>query len=87
MRQLTPPLIEEFKQWFLAKPIVYGKEDEKKDRPCSLATVNKHLRVLSKILSLAVDADLIDSNPVFRVRKFKPNNRRLRVPTRRKVRF
>lgn len=79
VRQLTPPVIEEFKQWFLAKPIVYGTEDERKERPRSLATVNNHLRVLSKILSLAVDADLIDSNPCFRVRKFKPNNRRLRV--------
>jgi len=79
VRQLTPSLIEEFKQWFLAKPIVYGTDEEKKERPRSLATVNNHLRVLSKILSLAVDAELIDSNPVFRVRKFKPNNRRLRV--------
>lgn len=79
VRQFTPPLIEEFKQWLLAKPIVYGPEDDKKERPRSLATVNNHLRVLSKILSLAVDAELIDANPVFRVRKFKPNNRRLRV--------
>ncbi len=79
LRQLTPPVIEEFKQWFLAKPIVYGTDEEKKERPRSLATVNNHLRVLSKILSLAVDAELIDSNPAFRVRKFKPNNKRLRV--------
>ena len=79
VRQLTQPLIEEFKQWFLAKPIVYGTDKEKKERPRSLATVNNHLRVLSKILSLAVDAELIDSNPCFRIRKFKPNNRRLRV--------
>ncbi len=79
IRQITTPLIEEFKQWFLAKPIVFGTDEEKKERPRSLATVNNHLRVLSKILSLAVDAELIDSNPCFRVRKFKPNNRRLRV--------
>lgn len=72
VRQLTPPLIEEFKQWLLSKPTRHGTQR-------SLATVNNHLRVLSKILSLAVDADLIDSNPCFRVRKFKPNNRRLRV--------
>lgn len=72
LRQMTPPLIEEFKQWLLAKPTKNGT-------PRSLATVNNHLRVLSKILSLAVDADLIDSNPCLRVRKFKPNNRRLRV--------
>lgn len=79
VRQLTAPLIEKFKQWLLAKPIVYGTDKEKKERARSLATVNNHLRVLSKILSLAMDAELIDSNPCFRVRKFKPNNRRLRV--------
>jgi integrase len=72
IRQVTPALIEEFKQWFLAKPTRHGSQR-------SLATVNNHLRVLSKILSLALDANLIDTNPCFRVRKFKPNNRRLRV--------
>lgn len=72
LRQMMPPLIEEFKQWLLAKPTRHGNQR-------SLATVNNHLRVLSKIFSLAVDADLIDSNPCLRIRKFKPNNRRLRV--------
>jgi integrase len=72
IRQITPTLVEEFKQWFLAKPTRHGTKR-------SLATVNNHLRVLSKVFSLAVDADLIEANPCFRVRKFKPNNRRLRV--------
>jgi len=72
IRQLTPPLVEEFKQWLLAKPTRHGGQR-------SLATVNNHLRVLSKILSMAVEADLIDANPCFRIRKFKPNNRRLRI--------
>lgn len=79
LRQLTPPAIETFKQWFLAKPIVYGPEDDRKQRSRSLATVNNHLRILSKILSLAVDAELLESNPCFRVKKLRPNNRRLRV--------
>lgn len=72
LRQITPPLIEEFKQRFLVKPTRSGNKR-------SLATVNNHLRVLSKIFSLAVDGELVESNPCFRVRKFRVNNQRLRV--------
>lgn len=79
LRQITSATVENFKQWFLAKPIVYGRDDEKKERKRSLATVNNHLRVLSKMFSLAVNAELVTSNPCFKVRKFRPNNRRLRV--------
>ena len=80
LRQITSASVENFKQWFLAKPIVYGKDGEKKkERKRSLATVNNHLRVLSKIFSLALDAELVISNPCRKVRKFRPNNRRLRV--------
>ena len=79
LRTLTPPVIENFKQWLLAKPIIYGPKNDRKRRSRSLATVNNHMRILSKILSLAVDAELLESNPCFRVRKFRPNNRRLRV--------
>jgi integrase len=79
LRQITPPLIESFKQEFLAKPIVYGPEGDKKERKRSPTTVNYHLAILSKIFSLAVDADLIEVNPSFRVKKLKMNNQRLRV--------
>ncbi len=79
MRQITSATVEGFKQWLLAKPIVYGTEDNRKERRRSLATVNNHLRVLSKIFSLALDAELVASNPCFKVKKFRPNNRRLRV--------
>lgn len=72
LRQITPPVIEEFKQRFLSEPTRYGTKR-------SVATVNNHLRVLSKIFSLAVDAELIESNPCFRIRKFRVNNQRLRV--------
>ena len=44
-----------------------------------MATVNYHLSILSKIFSLAVDAELIDSNPSARVGKFRLNNGRTRV--------
>lgn len=79
LRQITSVSVEEFKQWFVAKPIVYGTDHDRKERKRSLATVNNHLRVLSKIFSLALDAELVNSNPCFKVRKFRPNNRRLRV--------
>lgn len=72
LRQITPPLIENFKQEFLGKPTKHGLRR-------SPTTVNHHLSVLSKIFSLAVDAELVDGNPCFRVRKFHLNNQRLRV--------
>lgn len=79
LRQITPATVEGFKQWFLAKPIVYGTDDDRRERKRSLATVNNHLRVLSKIFSLAVDAELLTGNPRFKVKKFRQNNRRLCV--------
>lgn len=72
LRQITTPIIESFKQEFLIKPTKHGQKR-------SPTTVNHHLSVLSKIFSLAVDAELVETNPCFRVRKFQLNNQRLRV--------
>jgi hypothetical protein len=72
LRQTTAPLIENFKQEQLNEPTVNGK----KRNP---ATVNCHLSVLSKIFSLAVDAELIDANPCAKVINFRLNNQRVRV--------
>lgn len=72
LRQITPPMIESFKQEFLAKPTKHGEKR-------SAATVNYHLSVLSKIFSLAVDAEIVEANPCFRVKKLKLNNQRIRV--------
>ena len=72
LRQITSPMIETFKQEFLNTPTKHGKKR-------SLATVNYHLSILSKIFSLAVDAELVDSNPCSRVGKFRLNNGRTRV--------
>lgn len=72
LRQITPPMIENFKQSFLAKPTKHGKKR-------SAATVNYHLSILSKIFSLAVDSELLETNPCFRVKKLKLNNQRTRV--------
>ena len=49
LRQITSPIIENYKQEHLIKPTKHGQKR-------SPATVNRHLSVLSKIFSLAVDA-------------------------------
>ena len=72
LRQIAPPMIEEFKQEWLRTPT-------KHDRRRSPATVNRFLSVLSKIFSLASDAELVDNNPCRKVRQFRLNNERVRV--------
>lgn len=72
IRQITPPMIEQFKQEQLNTPT---NNDNKR----SPATVNRHLSVLSKIYSLAVDAELVDGNPCRKVKKFRLDNQRTRV--------
>ena len=72
LRQITSPIIENYKQEHLIKPTKHGQKR-------SPATVNRHLSVLSKIFSLAVDAEIIETNPCFRVKKLKLNNQRMRV--------
>jgi integrase len=42
------------------------------------ATVNRELSVLSKIFSLAVDAEILDDNPCRRVKKLRVANQRVR---------
>lgn len=72
LRQITPPMIEALKQEWLKTPTKHGRKR-------SPATVNRHLGVLSKIFSLAEDAELVESNPCKRVRKFRLDNQRMRV--------
>lgn len=42
------------------------------------ATVNRELEVLSKIFSLAMDDEIIDSNPCRKVKKLRMDNQRTR---------
>ena len=42
------------------------------------ATVNRELEVLSKIFSLAMDDEIIESNPCRKVKKLRMDNRRTR---------
>jgi integrase len=74
LREITPLMIEKFKQKRLEGKTFY----KRKRNP---ATVNRDLCVLSKIFSLAFDAELIDSNPGRRVRKFRTDTRRTRYLT------
>ena len=72
LRQITPPVIETYKQELLVNPTTHGK----KRTP---TTVNYHIRILSKIFSLAIDAEILESNPCRRVRMLKIDNQRTRV--------
>lgn len=71
LSEITPPLIEKFKVDRLNTKTMY----KRKRHP---ATVNRELCVLSKILSLAFDAELIESNPCRRVRKLRADSARTR---------
>lgn len=64
VRDVTPMLIEKFKSDL-------RKRRTKFKREMSPATVNRYLQVLSKVLSLAYDNGLIDSNPMSRVRRLR----------------
>jgi len=72
--EINPPMIEKFKQKRLEGETMYK-------RLRNPATVNRELCVLSKIFSLAFDAELIEINPCRRVRKFRTNNGRVRYLT------
>ena len=74
LSEINPPLIEKFKQKRLEGKTMYKRQRNP-------ATVNPELCVLSKIFSLAFDAELIDSNPCRRVRKFRTDCRRTRYLT------
>ena len=74
LSEVTPPTIEKWKQKRREGKTMYK-------RLRNPATVNREMCVLSKIFSLAFDAELIDSNPCRRVRKFRTNNGRTRYLT------
>ncbi len=77
LRSIRADLIEEFKQRRLATPVkVQGKNPapDKQGRPRRPATVNRELSILSKIFSLAFDAELVDENPCRRVKNLRITN-------------
>jgi integrase len=64
IRDITPMLIEKFKSEL-------RKSESKFKRPFSPSTVNRYLQVLSRILSMAFENGIIDSNPMERVKRLK----------------
>src|SRR5258705_16938 len=60
--QITPMIVEKFKK-------VRRESFTYRNKPRQPATVNRELGVLSKILSLAIDAGVAASNPCSRVRR------------------
>jgi integrase len=79
LRDIKPMMIEKFKRERLATPTKHDTED--RPRPRSPASVNRDLACLSKILSMAFDNELVDSNPMRRVRLLKENGSRERFIT------
>jgi integrase len=79
LRDIKPMMIEKFKRERLATPTKHDKED--RPRPRTPASVNRDLACLSKILSMAFDNELIDSNPMRRVRLLKESPSRERFIT------
>src|SRR5688572_29272388 len=69
LRDIKPMMIESFKRERLATPTKHDKEDRPRLR--TPASVNRDVACLSKILSMAFDNELIDSNSMRRVRLLK----------------
>ena len=79
LRDIKPMMIEKFKRERLATPTKHDSEE--RPRPRSPASVNRDLACLSKILSMAFDNELVDSNPMRRVRLLKESGSRERFIT------
>jgi len=79
LRDIKPMMIEKFKRERLATPTKHDTEE--RPRPRTPASVNRDLACLSKILSMAFDNELVDSNPMRRVRLLKENGSRERFIT------
>jgi integrase len=64
LRDITPMLIEKYKQLRLKTKTLHKRER-------SPATVNRELQVLSKVFSMAYDNGLVEANPMRRVHKLR----------------
>jgi integrase len=72
--EITPAMIEDYKRHRLAVPKRDGK-------PRSAARVNREFNTLSKILSLAVNDDLLAVNPCRKVKRLRTSDARTRYLT------
>ncbi len=74
LHEITPGEIEAYKRLRNETPVRGGGQR-------APATINRELAVLGRILTMAVDEEYIDNNPVRRVRKFRVDNARTRFLT------
>ena len=76
---ITPPLIEQFKIKRRNAPAVWKKkEGETKKKARTVGAVNRELRLLSRVLRLAVDSGELSENPCRKVSVFKGEQHRTR---------
>ncbi|HKS26727.1 MAG TPA: tyrosine-type recombinase/integrase [Pyrinomonadaceae bacterium] len=64
IRDITPIRIEAYKS-------ALRKTDSKYKRPFAPSTINRYLQVLSRVLSMAFENGIIDSNPMERVNRLR----------------
>lgn len=65
LEDITPAVIEEFKNWLLKKNL-------------SKSTVNRYLQALSKMFNVCIDNELLLINPMKKVKLLKPDNHTIR---------
>ncbi len=76
LQDITPARVEKYKEWRSETPTKYSTLVKPRTR--NPATVNRELAVLSKIFSLAVRDELIETNPCLRVAKLRGETKRER---------
>ena len=65
LEDITPAVIEEFKNWLLKKNLIKS-------------TVNRYLQALSKMFNVCIDNELLLINPMKKVKLLKPDNHTIR---------
>lgn len=69
VQKITPKRVEDFKEYLITI------------RKVKNSTINKYLRVLSKMFNLGIDNEIISKNPVSKVVKLKEDNHKIRYLT------
>lgn len=81
--EITPLVIERWKKYRKnCKAKTTTKNGYKElDRLVSKSAINREMRSLSKMFSIAVDNGWLENNPFFKVKKFREENKQMRVLT------
>lgn len=77
INEITPAIIEKWKKYRSNCKVktTTGKGFKELDRLVSKSSINREIRSLSKMFSIAVDNDWLEYNPFFKVKKFKEENK------------